>query len=376
MTVPRPAAIALAWLMLWAGAVPALAQDAAAPEARPDAKAAPASQPTHALPADSTTHHTLDLRDRALAFTATAGSIRLFNLQGAPQADIAYVAYRLDADAPAQRPVTFVVNGGPGASSAWLHLGALGPWRLPIGDGAIRPSADPRVIPNPDTWLDFTDLVFIDPVGTGYSRAVGGSEDVRKRFWSVEGDIQSLGAFIRRWLQQTGRITSPKYIAGESYGGFRGPRLVRALQSEQGIGVWGMVLVSPALDLNERAAALDPMSAAGRLPSMVAAARGFRADVSRDALADAEAYAASDYLLDLIRGPGDPQAVARIAQHVAALTGLDPDLIRRHHGRLSRDAFLRALAPEGRVASVYDAVTTGLDPFPSAARRPRPDPVL
>ena len=152
----------------------------------------PVAAELHRLPADSTTKQTLALPGRTLAFTATAGSIRLFNDKGEPQADIAYTAYQLDGADPHSRPVTFFFNGGPGAASAYLQFGAAGPWRLPIdGDAAIS-SASPDLQPNAETWLDFTDLVFIDPVGTGYSRFVATGEDVRKRFYSIDGDVNAI----------------------------------------------------------------------------------------------------------------------------------------------------------------------------------------
>src|SRR5947209_643559 len=129
----------------------------------------------HRLPSDSTTRQTITLPDRTLNFSATAGSIHLFNDKGEPEADIAYTAYQLDSSDPATRPVTFFFNGGPGASSAWLQLGAAGPWRIAFGSDGVPPS--PEVKPNAETWLDFSDLVFIDPVGTGFSRFVTTSDD-------------------------------------------------------------------------------------------------------------------------------------------------------------------------------------------------------
>ncbi len=113
-------------------------------------------------------------------------------------------------------------------------------------------------MPNAETWLDFTDLVFIDPPGTGYSRILAKGDDARRRLWSVTGDIDALAEVIRRWLDQADRIVSPKYILGESYGGFRGPRLARALQSDQGVGVSGIVLVSPLLDAHVQSGYNDP----------------------------------------------------------------------------------------------------------------------
>ena len=146
--------------------------------------ATPVAAEQHRLPPDSTTKQTLALPGRTLAFSATAGSIRLFDDKGEPQADLAYTAYQLDGADARARPVTFFFNGGPGAASAYLQFGATGPWRLPISGDAAVSSASPDLQPNAETWLDFTDLVFIDPVGTGYSRFVATGDDVRKKFFS------------------------------------------------------------------------------------------------------------------------------------------------------------------------------------------------
>ena len=181
------------------------------------------------MPEDSTTKQTITVNGRTLSFTATAGSLRLFNQSGEPQADIAYTAYHLDGTDPRSRPVTFFFNGGPGASSAYLQLGCAGPWRLPIeGEGAIS-SASPELKPNAETWLDFTDMVFIDPVDTGYSRFVSGDGDTHKNFFTVDGDVNALAVVIRRYLEKYDRLLSPKFIVGESYSGIRGPKMVREL---------------------------------------------------------------------------------------------------------------------------------------------------
>ena len=330
------------------------------------------------LPPDATTRHALDLPGRTLRFTATAGSFPLTDPQGAPQADVAYIDYRLEVPEPRARAVTFVVNGGPGAASAWLQLGALGPWRLPLVGDAALPSAPPEVVPNAETWLDFTDLVFIDPAGTGYSGFARAGDEARRRLWSVEGDVRSLAEVVRRWLERNGRVASPKFLVGESYGGFRGPRLVRALQADQGIGIAGLVLVSPVLDFGGRSAAFDPLSLATGLPTMAAVARAGAGPVTRADLAEAEGYAAGDYLVDLLRGERDVEAVARLVERVAALTGLDPELVRRRRGRVEVGEFLRELGRRagGRVASAYDATVTGPDPFPLAVAGRHPDPVL
>ena len=205
------------------------------------------------LPADVSTRHSLDLGDRTLAFTATAGSIALTSPAGSPEADIAFIAYtRDDGDKsdgdPGARPVTFAINGGPGASSAYLDIGVLGPWILPIDGTRIVPSAQLALTPNPDTWLDFTDLVFIDPVGTGFSRLVEPDDALRGRYLSVDGDVAAISDFISRWLAANGRSASPKFFVGESYGGFRGPLVAEHLQTEEGVALSGMTLISPVLD--------------------------------------------------------------------------------------------------------------------------------
>src|SRR5205807_9500276 len=271
----------------------------------------PSAAEQHRLPPDSTTKQSLALPGRTLNFAATAGSIRVFDDKGEPQADIAYTSCQLDGAEKANRPVTFLFNGGPGASSAWLQLGDAGPWRISItGDGAVS-SASPDLLPNAETWLDFTDLVFIDPVGTGYSRFVASGEDVRKRFFSVDGDVSSIALVIRRWLEKYDRLPSPKYVAGESYGGIRGPKVVRNLQTQQGVGVRGLVLVSPVLDFRDYSGS-SLLQYVNSLPTMAAVAREAKGAVKWADLADVERYARSEFLLDLIKGQADTEATNRL----------------------------------------------------------------
>jgi carboxypeptidase C (cathepsin A) len=327
----------------------------------------PVAAELHRLPPDSTTKQTLVLPGRTLAFTATAGSIRLFDDKGEPQADIAYTAYRLDGADPAARPVTFLFNGGPGAASAFLQFGAVGPWRLAIeGDAAVS-SASPDLRPNAETWLDFTDLVFIDPVGTGYSRFVATGEETRKRFYSVDGDVNSIAVTIRRWLEKSDRLLSPKFIAGESYGGIRGPKIVRELQVQQGIGVKGLVLLSPVFDFRERSGS-GPLQYVASLPTMAAVAREAKGAVSIADMADVEHYAQGDFLTDLIKGQADAEATMRVADKVAALTGIDPAVSRRLAGRFDVSEFRREFdRRDGKVTGRYDASVTGFDPYPDSS---------
>jgi carboxypeptidase C (cathepsin A) len=329
------------------------------------------------LPADVTTHHTLELPGRTLKFRATAGAIRLMDDKGAPRADIAFIAYQLEDADPRTRKVTFVLNGGPGFASGWLQVGAVGPWRIPFGGDATAPSASPAPLPNAETWLDFTDLVFIDPVDTGFSRVLTTNEEARKRMFSVPGDIAYLAETIRMWVDRFDRSVSPKYILGESYGGFRAPRLARELASVQGTGVTGLVMVSPALDIPGRNYIFDPFYLASRLPSMAAAARAAQGPVTRAQLADVEQYAQSEFLVDATKGESDPAAIARRSEKVAAFIGLDPALVARYHGLIDPDIFLHELDRKtARVGSVYDATITTADPWPLWTMSEYPDPVL
>jgi len=356
-------------------------------EASPAGRAAAERATPRRLPADVVTRHKLELPGGALAFTATAGKIVLEDAQGTAQGEIAFTAYALDGAEPRGRPVTFAVNGGPGASSAWLQIGALGPWRIAMGGEAATPSAAAALRDNPGSWLEFTDLVFIDPIGTGYSHGLaapaatpsaGGGEEARRGrggsassgYWSVDGDIASLAEFVGRWLGKNARLGSPKFVIGESYGGFRGPKLVHELQTKQGVGINGLVLVSPVLDfawLGE--GGRNPMNWIVRLPTFAATVREGKGPVALKDLEDVERYATGDYLKDLLSGDRDKAAVARRAEQVAHITGLDPKLVLRHAGRISSDVFRRERdRGSGFVASAYDATDLIADPYPESSR--------
>lgn len=343
------------------------ARKSGTPGGRAETPASPSVAEQHKLPADSTTKHTLSLPGRTLAFTATAGSIRLFDDKGEPQADIAYTAYQLDGADPGHRPVTFFFNGGPGAASAYLQLGAAGPWRLTIDGEAAIPSASPDLQPNAETWLDFSDLVFIDPVGTGYSRFVATGEEVRKRFFSVDGDVNSNALTIRRWLEKYGRLLSPKFVAGESYGGIRGPKIVRNLQHQQGIGVKGLILISPLFDFREFGGS-SLLQYVVSLPTMAAVARQAKGAVTRAEMADVELYARGDFLADLVRGQADTEATTRLADKVADLTGIDRQVSRRLAGRFDVMEFRREFdRKNGKVTGRYDGSILGIDPYPDSS---------
>jgi carboxypeptidase C (cathepsin A) len=384
-TATRPMRLAATLLMVcWVSG--ACAEEASSPASQEQPAATPSPSPSgqkggagrgtaatppaaeqHRLPPDSTTRQTLALPGRTLDFTATAGSIRLFDDKGEPQADIAHTSYQLESVDRASRPVTFLFNGGPGASSAWLQFGDAGPWRVSItGEGALS-SATPDLLPNAETWLDFTDLVFIDPVGTGYSRFVASGDDARKRFYSVDGDVNAIALVIRRWLEKYDRLLSPKFVAGESYGGIRGPKIVRNLQTQQGVGVRGLIMVSPLFDYRDFSGS-SVLQYMYTLPSMAAVAREAKGAVTRADLADVERYAQGEFMADLIKGQADREATTRLADKVAALTGIDQAVSRRLAGRFEVGEFRREFdRRNGRVTGRYDASVSGFDPYPDSS---------
>lgn len=331
----------------------------------------------------SETRHQLPLPAGPLAYTAVA---EFLPLRDGPREEVAArvftVTYTQDGAPRGQRPVAFVFNGGPGASSAYLHLGALGPTVVGFNeDGSLaRPPAP--LLDNPDSWLAFADLVFIDPVGTGYSRGVrrdGGKEegarrdeDPGKRFWSVDADSRAMAEIVRLWLTRNGRWESPKFLVGESYGGFRIAKMANRLIDDTGIAVNGLIMVSPVVDFATIRGGGGLLVPALRLPSYAAsaAANGLVAGTPEQAAAAAERYAFTGYLtglagLDYRR----PDAAQGFFAEVARTTGLPEELVTRFRGEIPTDIFARELLRgRGRVASVYDGTFTAADPDPSAAR--------
>ncbi len=334
--------------------------------------------PPNPLPPAVTTEHVVTLPGRTLHFKATAGAIRLSNGQdGEPLADIAYTAYQLEGGDPHKRPLTIAVNGGPGASSAWLDVGAIGPWRLPVKTSDLSPSASAMVVDNAETWLDFTDLVFIDPLGTGYSRVVGKGDGAEKHFYSIGGDIDELATVTRKWLAANDRLASPKFIVGESYGGFRAPKLAKKLEQGDGVGIDGLILISPVLDFSWFFGDSNPALYAAHLPSLVAAAKGIKGANPRDRLQAVESYASGPYLVDLFHGLRNPDAIRRMSSTVANFIGLDAAFVQRLGGRVDASVMTREKnRAAGRIASAYDTNVTGFDPSPFDNFSHHEDPIL
>ena len=369
----------VAFLLIAALALATAARAEAPPAQLPAHHDLAATVPPNPLPAPVTTEHVLNLPGRTLHFKATAGAIRLSDAEsGKPIADIAYTAFTLEGTDAAKRPLTIALNGGPGASSAWLDLGAIGPWRLPIDPHDISPALPTQVVDNADTWLDFTDLLFIDPLGTGYSRMIGKDDDGdAKHFYSIDGDIDELSTVVRKWLVANDRLAGRKFIVGESYGGFRAPKLARRLEAKDGIAIDGIVMVSPVLDFAWFQSDSNPAIYAGHLPSLVAAAKGITGNDARDKLRAVESYASGPYLVDLFRGLRDQAAIRRMSLTIANFTGMDQKFVARLGGRVDASTLMREKGREaGTIASSYDAGISGFDPNPYDPTSHYDDPVL
>ncbi len=325
------------------------------------------------LPADSVTEHVVDTAQGKLAYTATAGTLTFFNQSGEKMADVFYTAY-VKKNGGADRPLTFVFNGGPGAASAFLNLGLVGPRILDMGPQG-HDAAQAKLIDNPDTWLRFTDLVLIDPIGTGWSRTA--KPDDARSFWNVSGDADAMAKAIALYVDKNNRIGSPKYLLGESYGGLRAAKTARALQREQGIVINGIVMLSPFLEgwltFGDDGSALR---AALQLPSLAAAALERKGTFNHDALAKAEKFAMTDYLTTLA-GPAPRGAAAKaFYDKVAQVSGLPVAAVSKARGFVT-DAFIKTLrAGDGKIVSRYDATFAVDDPFPEERAGHAPDPVL
>ncbi len=223
------------------------AAGAAAPP-RDAAEVEPEAQAAAPRPESSVTHHAVVIGGERIAYTATAGTLVVRNGKDEPYASIGYVAYTRDGVAdPGTRPLTFAYNGGPGSSSIWLHMGALGPRRIVTSDAEATPPPPYRVVDNEWSILDRTDLVMVDPVGTGLSKPVGNAQG--KDFWGVDPDIESMSRFMVEYVNRNGRWNSPKYLLGESYGTTRSAGIADWLQDKAGMSLNGIVLVSCALDI-------------------------------------------------------------------------------------------------------------------------------
>ncbi|MEA2905764.1 MAG: hypothetical protein QOI12_3151 [Alphaproteobacteria bacterium] len=326
------------------------------------------------LPADAVSEHSIDTTAGKLDYTATAGTLTLYDQTGERSAAIFYTAYVTKGPDAAKRPLTFVFNGGPGAASAFLHLGLVGPRIAEFGLNG-RDATNTRLEDNPHTWLAFTDLVMIDPVGSGWSRPA--KPDGGQAFWGVRRDADALAKAVALYVSKNGRSASPKFLLGESYGGFRAAKLARALRNEQGITVSGIAMVSPMLEgALMFGGTRFALAAALHLPSLAAAELERKGEFSRDKLAEAEHFALNDYLTTLAGPPPKGEAARAFYARVAQISGMPEDVVTRSRGFIRDDYVKKLRAGEGKIVSRYDATFAADDPYPDRETARGPDPLL
>jgi len=330
------------------------------------------------------TAHSARVGGSVLRYTATVESTVLENDEGEPRAEIFSVAYTLDGvTSPDQRPITFVFNGGPGSSSVWLHMGALGPRRVLMSEQGEALPPPGSVQDNPDSWLDLTDLVFIDPVGTGYSRPMGDSEQAE--FSGVRQDAESVAEFIRLYLTRNNRWLSPKFLAGESYGTTRAAALTGVLLNQHNITLNGVFLISAILDFSTaRFTPGNNLPYALFLPTYTATAWFHnqlpddlqRRDL-RDVLEEVRGWALDEYLPILTKGSRvTPAEKTRFADRLSRYTGLSPEYCLENHLRVPIQRFTKELRrDERRTVGRIDSRYTGID-RDAAGENPDRDPSM
>lgn len=303
-----------------------------------------------------TTQHRATIGGREVRYTATTGTLVLREEEGKPRANIFFVAYTRDGvQDRGKRPVTFTYNGGPGSSSVWLHMGAFGPRRVEMGEEGTPPPPPYRLVDNGESLLDVTDLVFIDPVTTGYSRAVPGED--AKKFHGIKEDAAAVAEFIRLWTTRFGRWSSPKFLAGESYGTTRSARLSRVLQDDHGMYLNGVILISSILNFQTARFNIgNDLPYPLFLPTYTATAwyhkrlpQDLQAAGLQKAVEEAERFAAGEYTLALMQGNDlGQQGWNDIAAKVARYTGLSPDYVKRTNLRPEIQAFVKELLRDQR----------------------------
>ena len=318
------------------------------------------------------------LNGRTLKYSAVAGFVPvnaggLDEKRGEPEAAVFTTAYFLDDADPKTRAVCFVFNGGPGSASIWLHLGALGPKRVPIREDGTMPEPPYTVTDNEDSWFEHFDMVFVDPPHTGYS--ITASEEARKKMLSVDGDVDALAECIRSWLGRHHRWGSQIYLVGESYGTTRGAALAEKLQ-EMGVALSGLVLVSCAMDLQSIVfTPRNDLPYALFLPGFACVAQyhgklsGAVGETPASARSAAEQFVAEDYLSALHGGARlSNDARRRIVKRIAELTGLAPALVEEKNLRISDQTFFfELLRDRGLIVGRLEARVTG----PMAASKTR-----
>ncbi len=365
---------ALFLALVLAVAAPAFAEPETGKTADAEAEAKPIPDPVM-----FESRHSGVFGNEKVAYRVEAGETYIPNEEGDPAASLFTISYIRD-NAGADRPVTFVFNGGPGSASIWLNLGLLGPKRVVVpSDADADDGAAPyKLVDNAQSILNLTDLVFIDPIGTGYSRAVGEGEN--KDYWNEEGDAASIAEFIRIWITRHQRWNAPKYLAGESFGTTRAAYIANRLSTgDVDIALNGLVLISQALDYQGSTSAHDNVySYITYLPSMAATAqyhgKAGAGIPQADFLADARAFARDEYGPALLKGDRlKPEERAHIRDRLAYFTGLDPAYIETSGLRILVPRFLKhLLRDEGLALGQLDARYKG-DEADDAAETPEDD---
>ncbi len=335
--------------------------ESATPSAPPKVDAAPPPAPMA-----KATQHELRLGGQVLRYTATVGWLIMTDDKDKPIARFGYTAYVLDGVKDrARRPITFAFNGGPGSSSIWLHMGVLGPRRVVVNDGGFAPPPPVQLVDNEYSILDATDLVMIDPVGTGFSKPLG--EAKGEDFWGVDQDIKSVGSFIKRYVTENGRWGSPKYVLGESYGGVRGAGLARHLQSDLGMNLNGLILVSPYFGIASGDDGIgNDLPHVLYLSTFAATAWYYDAVAGKpasldDYVAEVERFAYQEYAPALLRGYAIPAAEKQaMAEQLARYTGTSAGFWLRADLRVNHVQFLQELLRDrGLIAGRIDARFAG-----------------
>jgi len=314
------------------------------------------------------THHQATVNGTTLKYTATAGRLPIKRGDGKIEAEMFFVAYTLDGADPAKRPLTFAFNGGPGSASIWLHMGALGPRRVVLKPDGSLPAAPYHIEDNANTLLDKSDLVFVDAIGTGYSRAE--TTELSKKFWSVKGDVQAFSEFIRMYISRYERWNSPLFLFGESYGTTRSAGIAGEL-AEEGISFNGITLLSIAIDfqtLEDSKTNDEPYILL--IPSFTMIA-GYHhklpADLQQDpakARQEAEQWASGEYAQSLAKGDTlTPQERQQVIEHMARYTGLSKDVLDQANMRIDVPKFTHYLLLDQKVrVGRLDGRFTGPDP--------------
>jgi carboxypeptidase C (cathepsin A) len=342
---------------------------------------APASPPAQEEP-PVITHHEITVDGLTLAYTVTAGLMPITNKDGEVEARIFYMAYTKDgAEGAAKRPLMFSFNGGPGSSSVWLHMGALGPKRVAMLDDGNLPPPPYKLVDNEQTWLTETDLVFIDPVGTGFSRAA--KPELGKKFFGLKGDIESVGEFIRLYLTRHERGSSPLFLVGESYGTTRAAGLAGHL-IDKGIAFNGILLVSTVLNFQTLHFAVgNDLPYVLILPTYAATAwyhnclaSELQSDLRRT-LAEVEQWAVTEYNVALARGDALPPAErAKVAAQLSRYTGLSEEYVEAHNLRIEIFRFCKELLrSDKRTVGRLDSRIKGID-INAAQPEPEFDPSM